>query len=455
MSTKLLKKTFYFPKITSLVLLGILISSYSISHKTIPCFSDPGGGDAPNDSENAFEVSAGTNYSGNVGDGDEADFYKIAISDGDHVLIHVNKTTEPERLTLYLYRDGSPLFFQKTSPGILELERTFNHHGFVIFSLNCSEDATTIEYDFIVTLTPQNDAGLGRDAGDSFNNRTQLTGIPSSISGAIGYEDQRDAYQISLSQLTLINISMTFSEEIDALQIKLYDATGTLRKDLEITNGSLVQYIFDQPFFVILLEFIEDSLGNYTIKTVFQEPNDANSGQDAGGEMEEAIPINVNQTYSGYIGNFDAEDFYKLEINQTSLIQISIVPRSTSLDISWQISLLYNNGTSANATSYHGGGEIIKLNLLFRPQQDGHFLFLLLQIDNTGIDIEHYSLSATMNVITIDTETTQTSESSDDSDWIVKVIVPIIIVGSLLIAGVIVALARKFKKKNLQKDDNS
>lgn len=453
LSTKLLKKSFYFSRITGILLISILIFSYPVAHKTIPCAGDPGGGDAPNDSENAFEISTGVNYSGNVGDGDEADFYKVSISDGDRVLIHAEKKTESDRLSLYLYSDITVYQYQLTPIGSLELERTFNHNGFVIFSLNCSESATIIEYDFIVTLTSQDDAGLGIDAGDSFSNSTLLSGKPVSIPGTIGNEDKRDAYKITTSQLILINFSITFSEAIDNLQLKLYDSLGTLRKAKEITNGSLVQYIFDQPFFVLLLEMEGDDFGNYTIEATIQESNDGNSGGDAGGEMNEAVQINSNQTYSGFIGNFDTKDFYKIEINQTSFVQMIVTPHSNSSEIRWQIGLFYTNGTIANSTSYLGGGEIIKLNLLFHPQED-RFLFLLIQIDNMAIDAEQYSLAVTTNLVSIDTEiTTQTSDSGDDSDWIVKVIVPIIIVGSLLIAGIIVALARKFKKRDIQKKD--
>lgn len=59
---------------------------------------------------------------------------------------------------------------------------------------------------------------------------------------------------------------------------------------------------------------VEEATGSYKIELTMESQNDAVSGGDAGDRLVDSVLVPLGSTFSGQIGNFDQEDWFKFQI---------------------------------------------------------------------------------------------------------------------------------------------
>jgi hypothetical protein len=405
--------------------------------------------DAPSSFEEALEVIPEIAYNGTIGDGDTADCYKASIEDGDKVTVTVNKTSNNyDRLTFTLHSNSIyPQQWQMTSTGVCSLTRIYKDTNWFYFYFNSSLDADIIDYWFFVDILSQNDGEQGStgDAGDSFQEST-LVSSNSSVKGMMGFEDKKDAYKVSISRCSFyrgnISISTGIGKEIT---YKMLNADNDILEMGTINSTKSLKCLFYQPFFVILLEVTNTPVLNYTIESEVVFANDGNSQNDAGSSFENAIDLDVNKTYSGFIGKKDTRDFYSFSPSDFSHLVANIVIEPTQEEISWQITWFDEDGDYINTTSYieKSGGERT-VSMTYNESLHGSKVYLLIQTDNNQMEPTNYLIKITSLKLEIETTTESSQTQNNKTRWLSWGL-PLIILGVLILIGLSIFIIRKYR----------
>ncbi len=223
--------------------------------------NDAGSGkDAGADFDTALAVKPGS-YTGLLGDSDSDDVYSLDLpKTGSMVTITLRTTNGNLKATLF---DESQNFVNeiasdktKTSASMLTTMLAFNQGG--KWYVHLRGDGT---YSVGVAYTPQNDAGSGKDAGDS--KETALTVSSATFTGAIGYADARDYFKIRAAQGRKINVK--YSGNQDELKITLFDLNENFIKDASVKSGAAVDLVEDSGATDDYFLDVTGGTGSYTI----------------------------------------------------------------------------------------------------------------------------------------------------------------------------------------------
>ncbi len=195
------------------------------------------GTDAGDKIAEAFKISPGQSYSGELGGYDESDWYRFDVPAGSVL-----------KMTLSNYNEGSPMKFSFRNVDGVEVWRSdelmpeakntkrmlvSNTTGGIYFMEAFDGSGP---YEFGIYSEQQNDAGLGSDAGDRISEATKITS-QRTITGELGDLDREDWYTFSLPEGRAIQ----FTSDTDGEPLKLSMGNVAGKKVLytaELTPGA-------------------------------------------------------------------------------------------------------------------------------------------------------------------------------------------------------------------------
>ena len=197
---------------------------YGSGHYSFEIFTESqndaaSGTDAGDQIAEALKIMPGQSYSGDLGGYDESDWYRFDIPSGSVVKMNLanDKESAPLRFS-FRNMDGVEVWrSEELPPGAESTTRMLmnNTTGGVYF-LEASHGSGP--YGFSIFLEPQNDAGLGSDAGDRIAEATKITS-KKTITGELGGLDQEDWY--TFSPLEGKSIQFTSDKEGEPLQLAM------------------------------------------------------------------------------------------------------------------------------------------------------------------------------------------------------------------------------------------
>jgi hypothetical protein len=202
------------------------------------------GTDAGDKIAEAFKISPGHSYSGELGGYDESDWYRFDIPAGSVL-----------KMTLSISKEGSPMKFSFRNVDGVEVWRSeqlmpeakntnrmlVNNTTGGIYFMEAYDGSGP--YEFGIYSEQQNDAGLGSDAGDRISEATKITS-QRTITGELGDLDREDWYSFSLPEGRAIQ----FTSDKDGEPLKLSMGNVARKKVLytaELTPG--VTETFEVP----------------------------------------------------------------------------------------------------------------------------------------------------------------------------------------------------------------
>ncbi len=115
--------------------------------------------------------------------------------------------------------------------------------------------------------------------------------------------------------------------------------------------------------------------GAYTLQVDVESQNDGNSGGDAGARASQAVEIEDNDLFRGVIGDFDEEDWYKLQPQPGQTL--TIATERDAEDIAVQLvdleehEIWYRDGLSATAYESFTFGDSLDSPYYFLRVADG------------------------------------------------------------------------------------
>ena len=199
--------------------------------------NDAGSGtDAGDKIAEAFKITPGQSYSGELGGYDESDWYRFDIPAGGVL-----------KMTLSNSKEGAPMKFSFRNVDGVEVWRSeelqpetenttrmlVNNTTGGIYFMQAFDGSGP--YEFAIYTEQQNDAGLGTDAGDRIAGATKITS-QRTITGEVGDLDHEDWYTFSLLEGRRIQ----FTSDTDGEPLRLSMGNVARKKVLytaELTPG--------------------------------------------------------------------------------------------------------------------------------------------------------------------------------------------------------------------------
>jgi hypothetical protein len=240
----------------------------------------------------------------------------------------------------------------------------------------------------VTAPSEQNDANSGGDAGDTFTDATLIN--PGTYDGWLGSGDRKDWYKFSVNTGYIINVDLSSPLGLN-FDLKLYGLGESVRatSDNEGSCAEYVSYVADSSGEWRIKIYIKSGSGNYSFSVSITDQNDANSGGDAGNKFKTATPINVNETYSGYLMPSDTQDWYKFNVTSPDdYINVELTP---PVGVNFDLKLFNQRGIEKAFSLYKTGKEYIS----FYPDSIGEWRIQILE--GSGTYVFNISISSTSN----------------------------------------------------------
>lgn len=329
----------------------------------------------PNDSfDQAESTTAGTHTGSLDHDTDPNDYYKVEVYGGQTISVTATPASTLA-IDLYLYnQDRSEVSWGWGGEGqVMEASWTTNseepNYTYYI-RLSAGSYGT---YTLDVTLTFQNDAESGGDAGDSFEAATQIASANATYSGFLKDYDENDFYKLNITAGQTISIDVTPDTSL-AVDLSLYNPD---RAEVAYVMGAVGESVHaerttnsEQPNYTyyIRVAWGGGDGGNYELEVIIISQNDAATGGDAGDDLDTSTPIDVG-THSGFLKGDDTDDCYRVVQNVTAGqgIYVKVTPAPTLA-----VNLYLYDQERAQKDAYWGEeGEIVRVSA--RAEETGNF----------------------------------------------------------------------------------
>lgn len=287
---------------------------------------------------NPTPVAIGPVIQGYLADEDISDFFNFTVPAGNTFFITMTTgVLTTATLDFYIF-SPAPAQTKIASvydlkPGVTEtyLYTAKGSAGDRSFYLEASGGGYENGYTFNISLAAQDDASIGRDAGDALTAPTPAAaGTP--FSGLVADEDTDDFFNFTVPAGNTFTVEFTTGSISDAsLTFNIYRPDkNNLKSIYSLKAGLTESYSYttngaggDKTYYVHA-----DGNGyrnTYTMKITLTPQNDAGLGKDAGDDLEHTTPL-VAGNYTGYLADLDANDYYSVvlgtgqEMNVTLLV---------------------------------------------------------------------------------------------------------------------------------------
>jgi hypothetical protein len=281
----------------------------------------------PNDSYNqGMEISVGI-LRGTLSGDDRKDYFRFELNPGNILSLNFTAGDDSENLKIAL-RDfeGNVLWNSgETSPGEIKSTRMLmnNLSGGIYYAV---VDSGIGPYKLDLFSETQNDAGSGFDAGDRITKALAIK-PDNSFLGEMGGFDVEDWYRFNIPAGHILKLSFTPKESSEAMKFSLRSfersevwysglvPPGETRLERVMMNNSSGGTYYLEAYY---------GSGQYGFEIFIEGQNDAASGTDAGDKMAEALKIMPGRSYSGELGGYDENDWYRFDIPAGSILKMAL-----------------------------------------------------------------------------------------------------------------------------------
>jgi len=357
---------------------GVLLSAILVTIVLAPVFmsavsaadqDDMGtGGDAGNTISEAAQFSISKTGTGHVDAGDSADFYQFVAL--ENYLLRV-EVVPAGHFTIEVYNIDKNLVAQGTenltllSPvintsGYCYVAVKYLHEGYTDYTLTITQSETQIRNSLSNPL-PHNDMGTGADASDEVAFPTKIS--PGSGTGYLDaqdnladrYWDDFDYYSVYASSGQTITATITPGTGLD-IEIQILDPTsggGPYEYATSGSSKSVSKTTMSSGYYIIYVSRVSGS-GYYSLTVSTGGAvniNDMGTGGDAGDTYSAAALVSPG-TGTGYLGESDMIDVYKVAVSSGQLLSVTVVPPSDA-----DFNLTIYDGLVPMASSSKGVGQ--------------------------------------------------------------------------------------------------
>jgi len=281
----------------------------------------------PNDSYNqGMEIPAGI-LKGTLSANDKQDYFRFEMNPGTILSLNFTAGDGSQNLKIALRDFEGNEFWNsgETGPGANRSTRMLmnNTSGGIYYAV---VDSGNGPYKIGLSIENQNDAGSGIDAGDRISKALAIK-PGSSFSGEMGGLDEEDWYRFDIPPGHILKLSFTPRESSEAMKFSLRSfersevwysgvvPAGETRLERVMMNNSSGGTYYLEAYY---------GSGQYGFEIFIESQNDAASGTDAADKMAEALKIMPGRSYSGELGGYDENDWYRFDIPAGSILKMAL-----------------------------------------------------------------------------------------------------------------------------------
>ena len=179
-------------------------------------------------------------------------------------------------------------------------------------------------YAVTLTITDQNDAGLGIDAGDTTTAATPITN--GTYTGRVFDDDSLDFYKVMVVAAQIITVDLkTGTTNTDPLYAKFYDPQKNSISATDWVNpGVNLTWEYTTALATAGWYYIEVMGGDndYQLKVKATPQNDSGKGIDASDSLTAPTMITPGTLFSGWLADDDAKDVYGFNVVNAQKISV-------------------------------------------------------------------------------------------------------------------------------------
>ncbi|MDJ0531928.1 MAG: S8 family serine peptidase [Xenococcaceae cyanobacterium MO_207.B15] len=326
---------------------------------SLDIFSFPSG-TGIDDDDNSFDTATSINANSSRFDSvdaisDVSDFYTFTIRDNTSVEIELSGLSADA--DLYLYNSSQELidssfFGGDTSEYIFFPQLTQGNYFIEVEAFSGSTD-----YDLQIVSSNNNG-----DDDNSFDTATSINiGDDPIVQRVDEFTDPNDYYSFNLDTSGTVDIRLTGLSGGDA-DIELYDAgenyiDGSFFFDSqdELISTSLSS----GEYFINVLAYAGEIQYNLSLES---EVSGGVPDDNAGNDVNSALPITIGNIYSDWVGPEDTYDYYQLVLDNSANIELELTGLSADADLE-----LLDSSENIISFSVNGGSNDENISELLDP----------------------------------------------------------------------------------------
>ena len=281
----------------------------------------------PNDSyKQGMEIPIGA-VNGALSENDQQDFFRFELNAGQVLNLDFAPADESENLKVALRNfEGNELWNSgQTAAGTVKSTRMMmnNVTGGIYYAVVYSG---TGSYRLDLFVETQNDGGSGTDAGDNITNALPIK-PERSYSGELGGLDESDWYRFDIPAGQILNLTFTPNESAESMKFSLRNFerseiwySGEVPPAAKSSKRVMMNNSSGGTYYLAAAS----GSGRYEFEIFLEKQNDAGSQTDAGDKISEALKIEPGRSYSGELGGFDDNDWYRFNAPPGSVLKITL-----------------------------------------------------------------------------------------------------------------------------------
>ncbi|MFP3897636.1 MAG: hypothetical protein ACLFV5_12485, partial [Anaerolineales bacterium] len=140
---------------------------------------------------------------------------------------------------------------------------------------------------------------------------------------------EEDWYTFEVADDQVLTVEFTPGEDAGELNVQLLDADqNRIWRELSVnpTVTKSTRQLMSSSSGGMYYIAVSAGQGDYSIELATESQDDAGSGGDAGDKVADALGVEVGQTFSGEIGDFDKEDWYTFEVADDQALTADFIP---------------------------------------------------------------------------------------------------------------------------------
>ncbi|MBM4248103.1 MAG: hypothetical protein FJ149_01435 [Euryarchaeota archaeon] len=316
-------------------------------------------GDAGDTDSTARAVTPGT-YDGWLEDEDVDDYYSFGVPHGNKINLAFTTSSENPtggslRLELYRPDKNSLNGTDWANPGLGKtlIHQTSDTTGGTYYA-KMTYSGEGGEYKLTLALEPQDDAGSGTDAAGGINTDPYLLPGNGTYSGYLLDDDETDFYRFNVSAGQIITSNLTCGlAEPEPVRFVMYRPDKNEYQSSDWLNPGVSQE----------LSWIANNAGagvwhlkaegpnSYTFELALVDQMDANVPGDAGDAIASPRPVQLDEHYTGLLGDDDEQDHYSFEGVAGSTVMVNFSFYSGTEQGRVHLYGPDKNGTTVNTTT--------------------------------------------------------------------------------------------------------
>ncbi|MCP9296423.1 MAG: PPC domain-containing protein [Planktothrix agardhii LY1] len=251
------------------------------------------------------------------------DYYKLQIDKDSSLSLKLTGMSANANLFLYNSDKGLVESSQTLKTADEKILSNLTPGTYYIEVAGVGNIQTTYNLEVATTTLPNNGAGNNPDNSKDLGAIT----TPQTVSDWVGDIDNSDYYQLSLPQVSTLELNLTNTKT----NLSLYDNKGSaINSDYQ--TGKLVSNLQAGTYYVEVAPDYNVSSANYDLQVsatprVDTAGNTINTAQDIGTLGATAV------TKTDWVGDIDTEDYYKFSLTENSTLNLNLSGLTQNADL--------------------------------------------------------------------------------------------------------------------------